>query len=590
MLETDASLGGSVPTPQDWGCVVSTRERTPHQCVGAERCLICSKVLCLRPREYPCPPEDGQYLCSNLHTETRGHQVQQIVGGGSRVVGLLPAEENPLISRVSPRLPERQGRLGIEASVRLQRLEAERGPVSGDKPSLGSSGGGPLCNSSQHSAETLCELASRPICYGSGRLSAGVEQNETLFVPSFLNDSSVFSQELEGGSNCGDSNTYVAESAMVSNTVGSVSGCTNSASTVVRHANVSRWRTTPTVGSERPTVSGVESVRQQALATGISVDAANLLAEFSWRKGTRCTYESAWRKWSGWCLSGKIDPLCSPVESVINFLTERYHQGDQYNTLNIQRSAISAFHNPIDGVKVGQHPSVTRIMSAFFNARPPMPRYEDTWEVNPVLDYIISLGDNDTLALKQLTYKITMLLALSCAGRSSDLRAFDVRYMRLEEDVVSFNLAELTKSRRKGKPPLKMVINSFPEDASLCVVSTLKTYLHRTEKFRDRQDGVPRSQVLLSFVEPHRAVVSCTIAGWLIKLMTEAGIDTALFKAHSTRGASTSKAAAMGLSCKEILAMAKWKKQSTFYKHYHRQAVANSEKKTKRFESSVLSH
>ena len=65
---------------------------------------------------------------------------------------------------------------------------------------------------------------------------------------------------------------------------------------------------------------------------------------------------------------------------------------------------------------------------------------------------------------------------------------------------------------------------------------------------------------------------------------------TALFKAHSTRATSTSKAAAMGLSCKEILAMAKWKKKSTFYKHYHRQAVANSEKKTKRFESSVLSH
>ena len=99
-----------------------------------------------------------------------------------------------------------------------------------------------------------------------------------------------------------------------------------------------------------------------------------------------------------------------------------------------------------------------------------------------------------------------------------------------------------------------------------------------------------RSQLLISFVEPHQAVVPCTIAGWLVKLLTEAGINTQMFKAHSVRGASTSKAAAMGLSCKEILTMAKWKKQATFYKHYHRQAVSIAETKTKSFETTVLSH
>ena len=583
-------LGGSPRPTEDWRSLELGGKGAPHQCVGVERCTICCKSLCNRQSKYSCTPEDGQRLCSDVYPEAGWNQVQSFVWGGPRTMGVLLTEEDPLVGRVPPRLPERESRLGKSSSFGFQRLETERELIQADRQSVGSTGSGSFCHSSQYSTGEIRQLASGSICYGSGCLPVGVETNQSLSVSSFFHDSTVSGQVLQGKSRCGDSDTYMAEPAMVSHTVGDGCSATHTVTSVTRHASVSRWRTTSTVGPERPTVSGVESVRQQALATGVSIEAANLLAEHSWRKGTKCTYESAWRKWSSWCVSREIDPLCSPVESVINYLTDRYHQGDQYNTLNIQRSAISAFHNPIGTVRVGQHPSVTRMMSAFFNARPPMPRYESTWEVNPVLDYMMSLGDNETLALKQLTHKVAMLLALTCAGRSSDLNALDIRFMKLEDESVTFNLAKLTKSRRKGKPPLKIMLKSFPENLKLCILTTLKVCFSRTTKFRERKDGIPRSQVLLSFVEPHRAVVPCTIAGWLVKFMTEAGVDTGLFKAHSTRGAATSKAAAMGLSVKEIMSMAKWKRQATFYKHYHRLTVGGNEEKTKGFESSVLSH
>ena len=240
-------------------------------------------------------------------------------------------------------------------------------------------------------------------------------------------------------------------------------------------------------------------------------------------------------------------------------------------------------------VKVGQHLTVTGIMGAFFNARPPLPRYQVTWDVDQVLTYLVSLGDNKHLALKQLTLKLTMLLALACAGRSSDLRAFDTKYMRLEEGKVSFSLGMLTKSRRRGKPPLQIDIHKFEENPLLCVIETLLVYLDRTKLIRNRTDKALRSQLLLSFVEPHQPVVPCTIAGWLIKTMTAAGIDTEEFRAHSTRGASTSKAAAKGLSCKEILDMAKWKKQSTFVKHYRKQILKKQQSSCSNFGDTVLS-
>ena len=277
------------------------------------------------------------------------------------------------------------------------------------------------------------------------------------------------------------------------------------------------------------------------------------------------------------------------MESIVNYLTDKFTEGVQYNTLNTHRSAISAFHTTVNNVKVGQHPTVTSIMAAFFNARPPMPRYEVTWDVDKVLDFIMNLGENKNLPLKQLTFKLTMLLALACAGRSSDLCALDLRFMNLHEDQVSFSLAKVTKSRRKGKPPIKIVISRFEGHSNLCVISTLETYIERTRLFRLRKDEHQRNQLLLSFVEPHHAIVPCTVAGWLIKVMSSSDIDVEMFKAHSTRGAATSKAAAKGLSCKEIMNMAKWRRKSTFVRHYHKE-IRKSPEKCMKFEATVLSN
>ena len=105
------------------------------------------------------------------------------------------------------------------------------------------------------------------------------------------------------------------------------------------------------------------------------------------------------------------------------------------------------------------------------------------------------------------------------------------------------------------------------------MVSTISCYLDRSKTWRA---GVEKPQLLLSYIRPHTEVVPCTIAGWLVELMKQSGIDTSEFRAHSTRGASTSKAKAKGLSCQEILAMANWKKESTFRRHYLREIACEN--------------
>ena len=84
-------------------------------------------------------------------------------------------------------------------------------------------------------------------------------------------------------------------------------------------------------------------------------------------------------------------------------------------------------------------------------------------------------------------------------------------------------------------------------------------------------------------MKPHKPVRSCTIARWLKTILENSGIDTKIFKAHSTRGASTSKANKFGLSVKQIMEKANWKSASTFYTFYNKPVQGNSE-----FSDSVL--
>ena len=92
-----------------------------------------------------------------------------------------------------------------------------------------------------------------------------------------------------------------------------------------------------------------------------------------------------------------MDAFDCPLNEVLSYLASPYERNLQYRTIGTHRSAISAYHTPVDGFKVGSHPQVSRLMSGVFNLRPPQPKYGFTWDVESVLDlfrswpYIISI-------------------------------------------------------------------------------------------------------------------------------------------------------------------------------------------------------
>ena len=261
------------------------------------------------------------------------------------------------------------------------------------------------------------------------------------------------------------------------------------------------------------------------------------------RGGTTQTYSTPWRKWVLWCEQRQVDPVSSPVKFLLDFLTELYHEGLQYRTINVYRSAISAYHEPINGTPVGQLKDVCTLLSGIDNLRPPTPKYNVIWEVETVLQ-CLKLLDDENLSNKDLNLKTCMLLALTAIKRCSDLHILDTKFMAVGEDKIIFKLGERPKNcRKKGEAPDPITFQAT--GGTLCPVMTSKVYIDRTKAWREENS---ESKFFLSYIRPHKAVTSSTIGRWLKTVLGNVGVDTSKFTAHSTRSASSSKARTMGAS------------------------------------------
>ena len=436
------------------GTMNTIRNGSAYQCPVIESGLVRPEILRPASSKSACSHENGQPNSCCIHPEDGWHSLGTHATYNSGNLEICSGQGNSPVSRIFTRVPEHGRGLGIEKLPGRQRLAVEGMRVSSAEQSVGTVQTGHVCKSPHYTARALCQLVPRPIRTGSGCLPTTLERGGTISVLTICHDPKVLNESSPGkGISCSDS-TPLADSAMVSKPSLSVVGQPDSTPTVQGSFVVPISENTPTSTPESVSSGGLESLRRRDLDQGISEHAAKLLVEHSWRKGTATAYNSSWRQWCSWCNGKQVDPFRAPVVDIVNYLSERFDKGDSYRTLNSRRSAISAFHVLEDGLKTGQHPLVKRFLTATFNARPPQPRYTVQWDVNLLLAYIKSMGPNVTLTDMLLTLKLAMLLALVSAGRTSELSAFDIRFLADFGDTISFQLAKLTKSRRTGQPPL----------------------------------------------------------------------------------------------------------------------------------------
>ena len=92
----------------------------------------------------------------------------------------------------------------------------------------------------------------------------------------------------------------------------------------------------------------------------------------------------------------------------------------------------------------------------------------------------------------------------------------------------------------------------------------------------ERTKGLRKStQVLVSFISPHKAILSQLVSRWLSRALRLAGIELN-YTGHSTKGASISALAAAGLTADLILEEPDWASVQTFKRFYHRGSSAGA--------------
>ena len=261
----------------------------------------------------------------------------------------------------------------------------------------------------------------------------------------------------------------------------------------------------------------------------------------------------------GW-LDKRRSNSCFSDNLVGCFLLSQFKKGYCTSTINAMRSSINFFTLSI--LDLENSNLIKRLFKFFYKQRPLQPRYSSFWSVEQLLNFLKTWYPLEDLSLKQLTLKTIALIALSSSDRGQTIHKASILDMEVSNNKIIFIIRDKLKNTRKFlKPTIITCVNSsIPE---LDVASHVSHYIDRTKNLRGES-----SQLFISWVTK-KPVTKQSLARWLKLVLSLAGIDTTVFKAHSYRGAGLTKAFQKGATLDQIIKAGNWKNSSVFSTYYN---------------------
>ena len=239
---------------------------------------------------------------------------------------------------------------------------------------------------------------------------------------------------------------------------------------------------------------------------GISTDASRIIMQ-SWRSGTTNQYQTYHKKWESFCCRRNINLLQATLQDGINLLGDLFATGVGYSCINTARSALSSIIVLPGSVHFGSHPLVTRFVKGVFETRPSLPRYKEIWDVDSALKVLATCTLGAELSLRDMSWKLTMLLALLSGQRVLTLKALTLTSMTLTVNKCVFTIDTPLKTTRPGTHLGRIEFLTYEPDRNLCVVQHLQHYIDRTSHLRGETD-----QLLIGYQKPHKPVSTNTMA------------------------------------------------------------------------------
>ena len=332
-----------------------------------------------------------QHHSSKLHQSEKGHSLQATVPIGYINLDLVQRMEDISPGRTCIRSAQCASRRRVQDCEGSMRLNAQPVNFSSNNDNDRVTGGGPVYLAGDEAAPSLLQLEARSRSRGHGCLHAGLVSMQGFtnppwcLIPCCLTKVKVQAAQLV-------LITPLWKTQSWHPTILELDSTTTGTGVNANGSEISdATRGTP--------VNRMACLRESYTSRGFSHQASDLMLA-SWSDKTNANYGSSFAKWAGWCQQWNRDLLSRPIEDIVNFLAGLFLEGYQYQSLNAYRSAISSTHDNVDGVNVGSHPGMTRLLKGAFHSRPPQPRYSSFWDVGLVIQYLRRLGPNRELSLK----------------------------------------------------------------------------------------------------------------------------------------------------------------------------------------------
>ena len=118
--------------------------------------------------------------------------------------------------------------------------------------------------------------------------------------------------------------------------------------------------------TQEPEISYLSCIRETLQVTGLSKDTIDIIVS-SWREGTKSQYQSYAKKWFEFCKTNKCHIISPPLPLAMQFLSDLFHSGLSYSSINTARSVLSSLlYLENSSIPFGQLPIVKRFMKGIF--------------------------------------------------------------------------------------------------------------------------------------------------------------------------------------------------------------------------------
>lgn len=218
------------------------------------------------------------------------------------------------------------------------------------------------------------------------------------------------------------------------------------------------------------------------------------------------------------------------------------------------------------------HPLVKRFCKGIAALKPPKPRYDYVWDPAPVLTKLSAIYPYDSCALKVITKKLALLLALGTGHRAQTLALLRILQISLHEKLI-IRIPDRIKTSAPGRSQPFFCFSRFPNHESLCIVRLTEHYMERTKILCP----AACDSFFISFNKPYKAVTVQTVSRWIRQGLEDCGIDMTVFSAHSTRHVATSQAAKKGVSLDLIKRATGWTGESCVFANFYHRPIVNPE-------------